>query len=149
MAGLTAWLKEKRSSRERPVTSIVVVAAGSAARMEGVDTAAGETWYSAGQAWAIQAGISDGTNMAGSITREQLAAMLYRYAQSKGLDVSAAAQLDAYADSASVSSWARSAMEWAVGAGLIQGSAGQLAPQGTAMRAETAVILARFAQLAQ
>ena len=119
------------------------------ARMEGVDTAAGETWYSAGQAWAIQAGISDGTNMAGSITREQLAAMLYRYAQSKGLDVSAAAQLDAYADSASVSSWARSAMEWAVGAGLIQGSAGQLAPQGTAMRAETAVILARFAQLAQ
>ena len=58
-------------------------------------------------------------------------------------------QLDAYADSASVSSWARSAMEWAVGAGLIQGSAGQLAPQGTAMRAETAVILARFAQLAQ
>lgn len=119
------------------------------ARMEGLDTAAGETWYSAGQAWAIQAGISDGTNMAGSITREQLAAMLYRYAQSKGLDVSAAAQLDAYADSASVSSWARSAMEWAVGAGLIQGSAGQLAPQGTAMRAETAVILARFAQLAQ
>ena len=121
----------------------------SLARMDGVDTAAGETWYSAGQAWAIQAGISDGTNMAGSITREQLAAMLYRYAQSKGLDVSAAAQLDAYADSASVSSWARSAMEWAVGAGLIQGSAGQLAPQGTAMRAETAVILARFAQLAQ
>lgn len=119
------------------------------ARMEGVDTAAGETWYSAGQAWAIQAGISDGTNMAGSITREQLAAMLYRYAQSKGLDVSAAAQLGSYADSASVSSWARSAMEWAVGAGLIQGSAGQLAPQGTAMRAETAVILARFAQLAQ
>ncbi len=119
------------------------------ARMDGVDTAAGETWYSAGQAWAIQAGISDGTNMAGSITREQLAAMLYRYAQSKGLAVSAAAQLDAYADSASVSSWARSAMEWAVGAGLIQGSAGQLAPQGTAMRAETAVILARFAQLAQ
>ena len=119
------------------------------ARMEGVDTAAGETWYSAGQAWAIQAGISDGTNMAGSITREQLAAMLYRYSQSKGLDVSAAAQLGAYADSASVSSWARSAMEWAVGAGLIQGSAGQLAPQGTAMRAETAVILARFAQLAQ
>lgn len=119
------------------------------ARMDGVDTAAGETWYSAGQAWAIQAGISDGTNMAGSITREQLAAMLYRYAQSKGLDVSAAAQLGAYADSASVSSWARSAMEWAVGAGLIQGSAGQLAPQGTAMRAETAVILARFAQLAQ
>lgn len=82
------------------------------ARMDGVDTAAGETWYSAGQAWAIQAGISDGTNMAGSITREQLAAMLYRYAQSKVLDVSAAAQLDAYADSASVSSWARSAMEW-------------------------------------
>ena len=119
------------------------------ARMEGVDTAAGETWYSAGQAWAIQAGVSDGTNMAGSITREQLAAMLYRYAQSKGLDVSAAAQLAASADSASVSSWARSPMEWAVGAGLIQGSAGQLAPQGTAMRAETAVILTRFAQLAQ
>ena len=119
------------------------------ARMEGVDTAAGETWYAAGQAWAVQAGISDGTDMTGNITREQLAAMLYRYARIKGLDVSKTASLSAYVDSASVSSWAVSAMEWAVGSGLIQGSAGQLNPQGNAMRAETAVILTRFAQLAQ
>ena len=116
------------------------------ARMEGVDTTKGDTWYAAGREWAMANGVSDGTNMEGKITREQLAAMLYRYAQSKGYDVSAAADLSTYADGASVSSWALDAMQWAVGSGLMQGSGNSLNPQANATRAEVAAILMRFAQ---
>lgn len=117
------------------------------ARMEGVDTSGGATWYAAGRTWAMNAGISDGTNMDGKITREQLAAMLYRYAKLKGYDVSASADISAYTDASSVSSWAADAMRWAVGAGLINGrTATTLAPQGNATRAEVAAILMRFAQ---
>ena len=117
------------------------------ARMEGVNTSGGATWYTAGRAWAMENGISDGTNMEGKITREQLAAMLYRYAKMKGYDVSASASLSGYADASSVSSWATDAMRWAVSAGLINGrTATTLAPQGNATRAEVASILMRFMQ---
>ena len=117
------------------------------ARMEGVNTSSGATWYAAGRAWAMGAGISDGTNMTGKITREQLAAMLYRYAKLKGYDVSASADISGYTDASSVSSWATDAMRWAVSAGLINGrTATTLAPQGNATRAEVASILMRFMQ---
>ena len=117
------------------------------ARMEGVNTSGGATWYAAGRAWAMGAGISDGTNMTGKITREQLAAMLYRYAKMKGYDVSASADISGYTDASSVSSWATDAMRWAVSAGLINGrTATTLAPQGNATRAEVASILMRFMQ---
>ena len=117
------------------------------ARMEGVNTSGGATWYAAGREWAMGAGISDGTNMTGKITREQLAAMLYRYAKLKGYDVSAAADISGYADASGVSSWATDAMRWAVGASLINGrTATTLAPQGNATRAEVASILMRFMQ---
>lgn len=117
------------------------------ARMEGVNTSGGATWYTAGRAWAMGAGISDGTNMTGKITREQLAAMLYRYAKMKGYDVSASADISGYTDASSVSSWATDAMRWAVSAGLINGrTATTLAPQGNATRAEVASILMRFMQ---
>ena len=117
------------------------------ARMEGVNTSGGVTWYTAGRAWAMENGISDGTNMEGKITREQLAAMLYRYAKMKGYDVSASASLSGYADASSVSGWATDAMRWAVSAGLINGrTATTLAPQGNATRAEVASILMRFMQ---
>lgn len=96
------------------------------ARMEGVNTSGGATWYTAGRAWAMENGISDGTNMEGKITREQLAAMLYRYAKMKGYDVSASASLSGYTDASSVSGWAKEAMQWAVGSGLIQGSGNAL-----------------------
>ena len=93
-------------------------------------------------------GISDGTNMDGSVTREQLAAILYRYAVMKGYDVRVSASLSHYSDADKVSDWAVTAMHWAVGAGLINGrSANTLAPQGTAMRAEVAAILLRFVSL--
>lgn len=117
------------------------------ARMEGVNASGGATWYAHGREWAMGAGVSDGTNMEGKITREQLAAMLYRYAKLKGYDVSASADISAYTDASSVSSWATDAMRWAVGAGLINGrTATTLAPQGNATRAEVAAILMRFAQ---
>ena len=117
------------------------------ARMEGVNTSGGATWYTAGRAWAMENGISDGTNMEGKITREQLAAMLYRYAKMKGYDVSASADISGYTDASSVSGWATDAMRWAVSAGLINGrTATTLAPQGNATRAEVASILMRFMQ---
>ena len=117
------------------------------ARMEGVNTSGGATWYTAGRAWAMENGISDGTNMEGKISREQLAAMLYRYAKLKGYDVSASADISGYADASSVSGWATDAMRWAVSAGLINGrTATTLAPQGNATRAEVASILMRFMQ---
>ena len=117
------------------------------ARLDGVDTSGSSPWYAAGRTWAMSNGISDGTNMEGKITREQLAAMLYRYAKLKGYDVSASADISGYTDASSVSSWATDAMRWAVGAGLINGrTATTLAPQGNATRAEVAAILMRFAQ---
>ena len=116
------------------------------ARMEGVNTSGGATWYARGREWAMENGISDGTNMEGKITREQLAAMLYRYAKMKGYDVSATAPLSGYTDASSVSGWAKEAMQWAVGSGLIQGSNNALTPQANASRAQIATILMRFAQ---
>ena len=116
------------------------------ARMEGVNTSGGASWYALGSEWAMNAGVSDGTNMEGKITREQLAVMLYRYAKMKGYDVSASADISAYTDASGVSGWAKEAMQWAVGSGLIQGSGSALNPQANASRAEVATILARFAQ---
>lgn len=116
------------------------------ARLDGVNTS-GNPWYAAGRTWAMNAGVSDGTNIEGKITREQLAAMLYRYAKAKGYDVAASADISGYTDASNVSSWAVDAMRWAVGAGLINGrTATTLASQGNATRAEVAAILMRFAQ---
>lgn len=113
------------------------------ARVEGVNTN-GTPWYAAGQKWAMDNGISDGTNMPGVITREQLATILYRYAKQKGYDVSKSAALTAFADADKVSGYASEAMQWAVAEGLLQGSNGKLDPQGSATRAQVATILMRF-----
>lgn len=109
-------------------------------------------WYINAIAWASANGIVEG--LSGNrfapnapIAREQLAAILFRYAKACGYDVSARAELTAYADSAQVSTWAGDAMRWAVAAGLISGRSGaQLAPKGEATRAEVAVILMNFVQ---
>ena len=116
------------------------------ARMEGVNTS-GTPWYAAGRDWAVANGISDGTNMEAPVTREQLAAILYRYASFKGRDAATLErELSVFADAGSVSGWALDAMQWAVGTGLISGSNGLLCPQSNASRAEVAAILARFAE---
>ena len=116
------------------------------ARFEGVDTAAGDTWYAAGQQWAVANGVSDGTNLDGSLTREQLATMLYRYAQSKGYDTTQGGMaVREYADFEQISGYAVEAMTWAVNTGLISGtSTTTLSPQGEATRAQVATILMRF-----
>ena len=109
-------------------------------------------WYTNAIAWASANGIVEG--LSGNrfapnapITREQLAAILFRYAKACGYDVSARAELTAYADAAQVSTWAGDAMRWAVASGLISGRSGaQLAPKGEATRAEVAVILMNFVQ---
>ena len=114
------------------------------ARVEGVNTN-GTPWYAAGQKWAMYNGISDGTNRVGEVTREQLAAILYRYAKLKGYDTSKSNKLDSFKDADKVSSWAVEAMQWANAEGLINGKSNNLLdPQGKATRAETAAILMRF-----
>ena len=115
------------------------------ARMDGVDTSRGEIWYSTGREWAMENGISDGTNMTAEVTREQLATILYRYADYCGYAVGASASLSDYSDASSVSAWAKTAVQWAVAEGLINGrTATTLAPKGNATRAEVAAILMRF-----
>ena len=116
------------------------------ARLEGVNTA-GTPWYAAGQKWAMDTGISDGTNMTGAVTREQLAAILYRYAKQKGYDVTKSAALTSFTDADTASSYAVEAMQWAVASGLIQGSGSRLSPKATASRAQVATILMRFMEL--
>lgn len=114
------------------------------ARVEGINTN-GTPWYAAGQKWAMENGISDGTNMTGEVTREQLAAILYRYAKLKGYDTSKSNKLDSFKDADKVSSWAVEAMQWANAESLINGkSNSMLDPRGKATRAETAAILMRF-----
>ena len=120
------------------------------ARMSDVNTASGGEWYAVAQQWAIANGVSDGTMPNGTITREQLAAMLYRYAVSKGMVKGpATADLSVFADANSVSSYAVEAMQWAVSTGLISGMDGKLNPQGSATRAQVATMLMRFAELAK
>lgn len=107
-------------------------------------------WYTDAVIWAndakIVSGMGEGLfapNM--EITREQMVAMLYNYAKYRGYDVTASADLSAFADTASVSTWAQPAMQWAVAEGYISGMGdSQLAPQGTATRAEIASVIMRF-----
>lgn len=114
-----------------------------------IDVPVGQ-WYTDAVIWAndakIVSGMGDGLfapNM--EITREQMVAMLYNYAKYKGYDVTASADLSKFADSASVSTWAQPAMQWAVAEGYISGMGdNQLAPQGTATRAEIASVIMRF-----
>lgn len=111
------------------------------ARLNGVDTAEGDTWYEAGQKWAVKAGISDGTNPDGTVTREQLAAMLYRYAGEPAVS----GTISGFVDGDKVSDWAEDAMLWATTNGIIAGMEdGMLNPQGTATRVQVAAIMMRF-----
>ena len=112
-------------------------------------TDAGGSWYSSAVDWAAANGIVKGYSDKvfapnDTITREQMAAVLYRYASFKGVDVSAAKDLGGFADSAGVSAYAKDAMSWAVAEGIINGSDGKLLPAGGATRAQVAAILHRY-----
>ena len=123
------------------------------ARYAGVDTSVGDTWYQAGAAWAVETGVSDGTNLDQPLTREQLATMLWRYAQLKDYNVSVGEETNilSFTDAQDVSEWAMSAVQWACGAGVINGTGdgSTLSPQGSASRAEAATMLMRFVPMLQ
>lgn len=130
-------------------------------RMEGTPTAAGAAfsdvpegqWYTAAVAWASANSIVNGygNDKFGpndTITREQMAAILYRYSQYKGYDTTASDNLASFSDAAEVSTYAVDAMGWSVGSGLISGFSGNvLMPRGSATRAQVATILMRFCTL--
>ena len=114
------------------------------ARYAGESTEGGTVWYEKGMNWAKNKGISDGSAPNRNITREQLAAMLYRYAG----EPDGAADLSAYADAGSVSAYAEKAVQWCVKNGILTGkTSSTLAPKATATRAECAAMLQRFASL--
>jgi len=119
--------------------------------LEFTDVARGR-WYSTAIAWAAENGIvngfGDGRFAPGDdITREQLAAILMRYADWKNLDIVVTADLSVFTDAGQISGWARDAMSWANASGLVTGrTPTALAPQGTATRAEAAAMLMRFVE---
>lgn len=118
------------------------------ARYADVDTADGVTWHEKSAAWAVANGLSDGTSLDSSITREQLVTILYRYAVFEGRLSGTGADLQGYKDVDRVSNYAVDAMSWAVGAGLIKGTTPTtLEPQGSATRAQVAVIIMRYAEM--
>ncbi len=114
------------------------------ARMDGVDTTGGADWYTKGMEWAKREGVSDGTNPELPITREQLAAMLYRYAGSPAVG----SYTLNFRDADKVSDWALNAMRWAVKNGVVSGKGNQtLDSTGYATRAEVAQMLYNFSKV--
>ncbi len=113
------------------------------ARLAGVDTtpAIGQNWYDKGIAWARENGVSDGTNPNGNVTREQLAAMLYRYAGSPAVT---------FSDADTASDYAQNALIWATQNGILNGYGdGRVGPKANAERAQVAAMMVRFIRNAQ
>ena len=111
------------------------------ARLSGSNPAS----MAAAREWAMVNDISDGTNPGNAVTRQQLVALLYRYAQMMGYDNGAREALTSFPDAGTVSGYAQEPMQWSVANGIVGGtSQGTLNPTGTATRAQFAVILYRF-----
>ncbi|MCI9348475.1 MAG: CehA/McbA family metallohydrolase [Oscillibacter sp.] len=114
------------------------------ARIDGSDPAD----MAAACAWAKNSSVSDGTRPGNSLTRQQMVAILYRYAQLKDCSVAGAADTSSFPDHANVSNYAKEAMAWAVGSGIVAGTSdGRLDPSSTATRAQFVVIMHRFCEL--
>lgn len=139
--GLMTGTSGTAFSPEAPVTRGMVMTI--LARREGIRTDRYTPWYAAGCEWAKANGISDGSNPEAPVTREQLAAMLYRYAALKGRDLTAGENLN-FTDASDVSAYALPALQWATGEKILTGSNGALNPQATATRAHLAAILHRY-----
>lgn len=137
--GLFVGVDDENFAPETSMTRAMIVSV--LQRYAGDTTSASGDWYEGARQWAMENGISDGTNMNGNVTREQLVTMLYRYIGSPQV----VGSLADYSDNASVSPYAEQAMIWAVRNGIIGGmTADTLAPQGLATRAQVAAILERF-----
>ena len=157
--GLMAGVGNNRFGPEEPMTRAMLVTvlwryAGrpEAGKNPFTDVSAGQ-WYTEAVTWAAENGVVSGVGNGrfapnGNITREQMASILFRYAKLTGLDTSKRGELAGFPDEGQVSSWAREALSWAVGEGIISGTAegGRtiLKPQGNATRAQVASILMRF-----
>ena len=99
----------------------------------------------AARAWAMETGVSDGTNPGAAVTRQQLAALLFRFAQANGYDDGQRGDLSRFPDAGSAASYAVEPLQWATAGGILNGtSQGTLNPAGTATRAQFAVMLYRF-----
>ena len=148
----TAFSPDANTTRAMIVTMLYRMEAEPTAQGSGFTDVAAGSYYADAVAWAAENGIVNGVSETSfapddSITREQMAAILYRYAQYKGYDVSTSGSLGAYTDAAQVSGYAAAAMQWANGEGLITGVTGTtLDPQGSATRAQVATILMRFCE---
>ena len=155
--GMTATTFSPGAKMNRAMLATVLyrmAGAGSGVPSAGfTDVAAGD-WYADAVNWAANMGIVTGMGNGafapmGNVTREQMAAMLYRYARDfLGLDAPATGDLSGYSDRAKVSPWAEDALSWAVGHGIMNGyDNGTLSSGGTASRAEVAAMLRRFSAL--
>ena len=113
------------------------------ARMSGVDTTGGNTWYAKAQEWVITNGISDGENPTAAITREEFVTMLWRLAG----EPIYTGDLSRVPDAGSISTWAQNAMLWSYATGLTEGDEnGALTPLATATRAQAAAMIMRFCE---
>ena len=148
----TLFSPDATVTRAMIVTILYRLENAPAAAASGFTDVAAGMYYADAVGWAAANGIVNGVSETrfapdDPITREQLAAILYRYAQFKGYDVTGSADLGAYTDAAQISAYATAAMQWANAEGLINGdSATTINPQGNATRAEAATILMRFCQ---
>lgn len=141
MTGTHTGFEPQRTTSRAMLWTILSRLDGQSAKRNAAD------WYAAAQLWAVQNDISDGTAPDAPITREQLASMLYRYAQRRGLvRAASSADLSTFADAAAVSAYAEEAVQWAVETGLLNGMGGMLCPQGAATRAQVAEILRRMCE---
>lgn len=108
-------------------------------------------WYTDAIAWAAAEGVVGGVGNGkfepdGNVTREQMATILFRYANKKGFDTSKRGNLSSFSDASKVSTYAKDALAWTVAEGIINGSDGYLLPQGDATRAQVSAILMRYIQ---
>ena len=155
MAGVSADRFDPKGTVTRAMVAQILYAREGKPTVSGaaaISDVPANAWFHNAMQWAkgqgVIAGYPDGRmDPNAPVTREQLAVILHSYAQKKGMNVSKTADLSGYADSAAVSVWAKDAMSWAVGSGLISGrSASTLAPAGSATRAECAVIFTQMFQ---
>ena len=156
MAGTSATTFDPNSNATRAQLAVIFYLMEGSPKVEGknsftdVEYGPGTAWYYDAVTWAEQSGVvggyGDGRFGPGDpITREQLAAIFYRYAQYKGYDVTATGSLDRFTDKDKVSEWAKQPLIWAVSSGIVNGTGDNLlSPQGNATRAQIAAMLHRF-----
>ena len=137
------------TDRAQLVTVLYRLEGSPAVSGDSFDDVAESDYFHAPVEWGVNAGVVNGYGERvfgpkDTLTREQFASLLYRFARFKGYDTANDGSLEGFADSDQVSSWAEDALRWAVATGLIQGSDGNLDPGGSATRAQMAAILHRF-----